>query len=253
MTPEARAVWASFEFRVPMLLRNVEPLTESQIRWRPGPGRNSIRWQLWHIAEVEDNWVRTCLLRDEPHYPFVTSLADADLEHDSPRKSDLLEYLQQVRTLTKKRLEALSAEDFEATLDLMREVRFDDAFTYKFSPREGTPATRMPDAWSVPDDEAQARLEQLIRVARGIQAEINEGEVGRVEEVLVEKEARDPGEVLGRTRRNKAVVFEGGADDIGRYRTVRLARTTGATFAGEVVSCAASQDRRRGPAAVASG
>jgi len=144
-------------------------------------------------------------------------------------------------------------EDFEATLDLMREVRFDDAFTYKFSPREGTPATRMPDAWSVPDDEAQARLEQLIRVARGIQAEINEGEVGRVEEVLVEKEARDPGEVLGRTRRNKAVVFEGGADDIGRYRTVRLARTTGATFAGEVVSCAASQDRRRGPAAVASG
>jgi len=115
MTPEARAVWASFEFRVPMLLRNVEPLTESQIRWRPGPGRNSIRWQLWHIAEVEDNWVRTCLLRDEPHYPFVTSLADADLEHDSPRKSDLLEYLQQVRTLTKKRLEALSAEDFEAT------------------------------------------------------------------------------------------------------------------------------------------
>ncbi len=127
-------------------------------------------------------------------------------------------------------------EAFEGTLELMRRVRFDDAFTYKYSPREGTPATRMPDDWFLPDDVAQQRLERLIAVARGIQAEINAGEVGRVEEVLIEKEARDPGHVLGRTRRNKVVAFPGDSRWIGEYRTVRLESTTGATFAGRLVS-----------------
>lgn len=126
-------------------------------------------------------------------------------------------------------------EDFQATLDLMRTVRFDDAFTYRWSPREGTPATRMPEAWFVPEEEGQTRLEELIRVARAIQAEINRGEVGRVEEVLVEKEARDPGQVLGRTRRNKVVAFDGDPSWVGTYRTVRLDETTGATFAGTAV------------------
>lgn len=133
-----------------------------------------------------------------------------------------------------------SDEAFQDTLDLMRRVRFDDAFTYRFSPREGTPATRMPDAWSVPDDVAQKRLEALIEVARGVQAEINRGEVGRVEEVLVEKAARDPGHVLGRTRRNKVVAFPGDTGWIGQYRPVALERTTGATFAGSLTDADAA-------------
>src|SRR5690606_8647282 len=49
-------------------------------------------------------------------------------------------------------------EEFEATLDLMREVRFDDAFLYKYSPRDGTPATRLPRDQFVDPAEAQARL-----------------------------------------------------------------------------------------------
>ncbi|WP_405285485.1 tRNA (N6-isopentenyl adenosine(37)-C2)-methylthiotransferase MiaB [Gaopeijia maritima] len=126
-------------------------------------------------------------------------------------------------------------EEFEDTLELMRTVRFDDAFTYKYSEREGTPATRLPRDQFVPDDVAQSRLERLIEVARGIQAEINAGEVGRVEEVLVEKEARDPGHLLGRTRRNKVVAFPGDLAHVGSYRTVALTSTTGATFAGEAV------------------
>ncbi len=126
-------------------------------------------------------------------------------------------------------------EDFEATLDLMRTVRFDDAFTYRYSPREGTPATRMPHAWRVPDDVGQARLERLIELTRGIQAERNAAEVGRVEEVLVEKEGREPGQVLGRTRRGKAVVFDGEPSWVGSYVGVALERTTGATFAGRMV------------------
>ena len=130
--------------------------------------------------------------------------------------------------------------DFQDTLELMRTVRFDDAFTYRFSPRDGTPATRMPPEWEVPATVGQDRLERLIDVARGIQSEINALEVGRVEEILVEKPGRDPGFMLGRTRRAKVVVVPGGPELIGRYRHALLERTTGATFAGRLVEAPVS-------------
>jgi tRNA-2-methylthio-N6-dimethylallyladenosine synthase len=125
--------------------------------------------------------------------------------------------------------------DFEATLDVIRTVRFDDAFTYRYSPREGTPAARMPAAWSLPDEVARARLDRLIKVARDVQGQVNGTELGRVEEVLVERKGRDPGQVLGRTRRNKVVTFDGEISWIGGYHRVVLERTTGVTFAGRVV------------------
>ncbi len=126
-----------------------------------------------------------------------------------------------------------SEEEFEDTLDLMREVRFDDAFTYKYSRREGTPATRLPADQCVPDPVAQARLERLIDVCRGIQAEINRAEVGRTEELLVERPGRDPGTWMGRTRRAKVAVFPDERGLEGRYVDVRLTGTTGATFVSE--------------------
>ncbi len=123
-------------------------------------------------------------------------------------------------------------EEFQATLELMRRVRFDDAFTYKYSSREGTPATRLPEEDFVPDDVAQERLERLIDLRLEIQREINRAEVGRVEEVLVEKEARGEGQMLGRTRRNKVVAFPGEPELVGQYTKVVLETTTGATFVG---------------------
>ena len=130
-----------------------------------------------------------------------------------------------------------SQDEFEETLEVLRTVRFDDAYTYRFSLREDTPATRFPPEDFVPDAEGQERLERLIEVHRGIQAEINESEVGRLETLLVEKEARDPGQILGRTRRNKVVAFLGSPELIGTYQEVRLTHTTGATFVGEREGC----------------
>ena len=127
-------------------------------------------------------------------------------------------------------------EEFRDTLELMRTVRFDEAFTYKYSPREGTPATRLPADEFVPMSEAQVRLEELIEVSRGIQAEINAGEIGRIDEVLIERVGRYPGQILGRTRRNKVVAFDGDSGRIGCYTHVGLERTTGATFAGKETS-----------------
>jgi len=133
--------------------------------------------------------------------------------------------------------------EFRETLAVLRDLRFDDAFTYLYSPREGTPATRLPAEDLIPAAEGKARLEELIQLTRGIQAEINEAEVGRIEEVLVEKEGKDAGFMLGRTRRNKVVVFPGEGGLFGSYQQVVLTRTTGATFSGALAAPVPTESR----------
>lgn len=129
-----------------------------------------------------------------------------------------------------------TAEEYEATLELMRTVRFDDAYMYKYSLREGTPATRLPAHEFVSDAEAQDRLERLIALHRSIQSEINHAELGRTVEVLIERPAKSSGDLLGRTESNKVVAFAGDAARIGQYTTVKLLGTSGATFSGEEVA-----------------
>jgi tRNA-2-methylthio-N6-dimethylallyladenosine synthase len=135
-------------------------------------------------------------------------------------------------------------EEFEETLSAVHEVGFDDAFTFKFSAREGTPATRLPAELTVPDDVAQARLDRLIEAVRGGARARNLTQLGRRCEVLVEKLSRR-GELLqARTRDFKTVLVPGGEEMIGRYYTVELTGTTGSTFTGALV-----QDRRSLPMA----
>ena len=127
-------------------------------------------------------------------------------------------------------------EEFEETLSLCREVRFDDAFTFKFSAREGTPATRMPVEWTIAPATVDARYEALMATVRGISREKNMGRLGERMEVLVEKEARK-GELLqARSRDFKTVLVPGTPELIGSYLTVELSGTTGATFTGTPVS-----------------
>lgn len=116
MTPQAQAIWSALEFRKPMLLRNVEPLGEAQVRWRPGPQRNSIAWQLWHIAEVEDNWVRSLVTGEPLRFPFGVDVRAAG-DDQYPAKARLLAYLDEVRQLTRRRLEAAAAADFEKEVE----------------------------------------------------------------------------------------------------------------------------------------
>ncbi|HET9440012.1 MAG TPA: tRNA (N6-isopentenyl adenosine(37)-C2)-methylthiotransferase MiaB, partial [Longimicrobiales bacterium] len=128
-----------------------------------------------------------------------------------------------------------TAEEYQATLDLMRAVRYDDAYLYKYSLRDGTPATRLPDEEFIAEDVAQQRLEQLIALHRSIQAEINRAEVGKTVEVLVERAARTAGDMLGRTAGNKVVAFAGDDSLAGTFIDVMLTATTGATFLGQAV------------------
>ncbi|HEX9690820.1 MAG TPA: tRNA (N6-isopentenyl adenosine(37)-C2)-methylthiotransferase MiaB [Gemmatimonadales bacterium] len=121
-------------------------------------------------------------------------------------------------------------QDFEDTIALVRAVAYDDAYTFRFSPREGTGALRLPDP--VPDDVAAERLDRLIEVVRDGARRRNVGLVGQQCEVLVEKVARRGGLLQTRTRTNKIVLVDGPRVWIGTYLTVRLTGTTGATFTG---------------------
>jgi tRNA-2-methylthio-N6-dimethylallyladenosine synthase len=126
-------------------------------------------------------------------------------------------------------------EDFEETLEVVREVGFADGFTFKFSPRDGTPATRMPAELTVPDDVASERLATLVATIRGISRAANLNQLGKRYEVLVEKEARRGGELLqARTRDFRTVLVPGDASMLGQYFTVELTGTTGSTFTGQI-------------------
>jgi tRNA-2-methylthio-N6-dimethylallyladenosine synthase len=121
--------------------------------------------------------------------------------------------------------------DFQATLELVERVRFAECFMYRYSPREGTPATKLPD--DLPDTEKARRLELLISTQRRIVREIQEEQVGREMEVLVEGPSkRDPRETFGRTRNRFMVVLPAGVARPGDLVRVRLAELSGSTYRG---------------------
>lgn len=126
-------------------------------------------------------------------------------------------------------------DEFADTLSLCREVRFDDAFTFKFSLREGTPAARMPTEWTLPEAVVDARYTELLATVRGISREKNLGRLGERMEVLVEKEARKGELFQARSRDFKTVLVPGTPELIGSYLNVELTGTTGATFTGTPV------------------
>jgi len=126
-------------------------------------------------------------------------------------------------------------EDFEETLSVVRAVGFDDAYTFKFSPRDGTPATRFPATETISDEIASERLAQLISTVRSGTRERNLKLLGERREVLVEKSARRGGLLQARTRDFKTVMIPGDQSSIGKYVMVELTGTTGSTFLGQVV------------------
>ncbi|MGH7582432.1 MAG: tRNA (N6-isopentenyl adenosine(37)-C2)-methylthiotransferase MiaB [Gemmatimonadales bacterium] len=125
---------------------------------------------------------------------------------------------------------------FGETLSLVADAAFDDAYTFKYSVRAGTPAERLRDR--IPDDVASARLAQLVDTVRAQTRRRNGVHVGRVVEVLVERPARRGNLMLARTRQNHIVLVDLPATAIGQYHRVRLTGTTGSTFTGAIESLA---------------
>jgi tRNA-2-methylthio-N6-dimethylallyladenosine synthase len=127
-----------------------------------------------------------------------------------------------------------SEAQFEETLSLVTAAQFDDAYTFKYSVREGTAAPRLKD--HVSDEVASARLARLIETVRCITRQKNMARLGEVHEVLVERPAKRGNLMLARTRANHLVLVELPPSSIGEYHSVRLTGTTGSTFTGSVVT-----------------
>jgi tRNA-2-methylthio-N6-dimethylallyladenosine synthase len=120
--------------------------------------------------------------------------------------------------------------DFEETIAVVEEVRYDGAFTFVFSPRRGTEAATMPD--QVSEEVKRERIERLIEVVQRVAAERNRERIGRVEEVLVEGPSRTDAALLrGRTRRNTTVNFAGTAMP-GEFVDVLVEDATSTTLRG---------------------
>jgi tRNA-2-methylthio-N6-dimethylallyladenosine synthase len=123
-----------------------------------------------------------------------------------------------------------SDADFQETLEVVEEVGFDGAFTFVFSPRQGTEAATMPE--QVPEPVKQERIEQLVEVVQRVAHGRNADRIGRVEEVLVEGPSRtEPALLRGRTRRNTTVNFRGTAAP-GELVQVRVEGATSTTLRG---------------------
>ena len=120
-------------------------------------------------------------------------------------------------------------EDFQETLSLVEEVRFDSAFTFIYSPREGTPAARFPD--QVPEEVKKERIYRLIDLQNRISGEKMQKLVGTKQELLVEGTSEQG--LVGRTRTNRQVFFAGPEELIGELVTVEITEASTWTLLGK--------------------
>ena len=122
-------------------------------------------------------------------------------------------------------------EDFEETMDVVRTVRYDSAFTFLYSPREGTPAAAMPD--QVPEAVAKPRFDRLLAAVQEIAFTRCARDLGKTKPVLVEEpDTHQEGWMTGRLSNNTVVHLPGGPELAGRIVPVRLTESKGFYYIG---------------------
>lgn len=198
------------------------------------PGIERLRYTTSHPADMSDDLIAAHgdipALMPYLHLPFQAGsdrvLAAMNRKH---RRADYLRLVDKIRCARPDI--ALSTdiiagfpgeteEDFGQTLDVVREVGFAQAYSFKYSSRPGTPAALRED--QVPEDVKSDRLRVLQELMRRQQAEFNASCVGRSLPVLFEKEGRKPGQLVGRSPYMQAVHVDGGAALTGEIREAQI-------------------------------
>jgi tRNA-2-methylthio-N6-dimethylallyladenosine synthase len=128
-----------------------------------------------------------------------------------------------------------SEEDFQLTLDLMREVGFDSSFMFKYSERPGTYASKhLPD--NVSEEVKIERLNRMIDLQNELSNQSNQNDIGKTFEVLIEGVSkRSKEDLFGRTSQNKVAVFKRGDHRPGEFVKVKINSASSATLLGEIV------------------
>lgn len=125
--------------------------------------------------------------------------------------------------------------DFEETLDLVKKVEYDSAFTFLYSKRKGTPAYDYDN--QVSDEEKHNRFNKLVETINSIIYKKNKTYEGKIVEILVEDISKnDPEKLMGRTRNGRLVNFTGNKNDIGKIVKVKITKAQPFSLLGEKVS-----------------
>ena len=123
-------------------------------------------------------------------------------------------------------------EDFAETLSLVNEAQFDNAYLFKYSPRRDTPAATMPE--QLPDEIKEQRHARVLEEVNAIGRRRYAEQVGRQAEILVEGPSRNnPARLMGRTRCNKIVLFDGSRRHLGQLMDVKITRAGSFTLYGD--------------------
>ncbi|OGI47256.1 MAG: tRNA (N6-isopentenyl adenosine(37)-C2)-methylthiotransferase MiaB [Candidatus Muproteobacteria bacterium RBG_16_65_34] len=213
-------------------------------------GIGRIRFMTSHPVEFGDSLIEA--FRDVPklanhlHLPVQSGsdrvLARMKRGHTVPEYRSTIRKLRAVRPdigLTTDFIVGFPGEteaDFEATLELIEEIRFDSSFSFLYSPRPGTPAAELAD--STPQELKLERLQRLQQLNNSHAAAIGRRMVGTVQCILVEGPARkNPEELCGRTENNRVVNFEcADRAPIGRFIEVEITATMSNSLRGRMIS-----------------
>ena len=226
------------EINFPKLLRRINEIE----------GLHRIRFTTSHPKDLSEELIQAFSklpkLCEHIHLPFQSG-SDKILKamHRGYTKDSYLEKIDRLKevcpfiAVTSDVIVGFSGEeekDFEETLDLIRKVRFDDLFSFKYSPRNGTRAAQFTD--KVEEKVKQERLSILQEMQKEITLRKNQELEGRVEEVLVEGQSKQSDQdVTGRTRSNKIVNFEGDLELVGKLVPVQITKAYPHSLRGEIV------------------
>jgi tRNA-2-methylthio-N6-dimethylallyladenosine synthase len=213
------------------------------------PGLARIRYTTSHPRDVDDELIDAhrdvAMLMPFLHLP-VQSGSDRILAAMN-RRHTAADYLATLARLRRARPEIAfssdfivgypgeSERDFEATLALVREAGFAQSFSFKYSPRPGTPAAAEPD--QVPDAVKSERLQRLQELLESQQGAFNRGQVGRELDVLLERPGRHPGQLVGRSPYLQPVHLLAPERLLGALVPVRIVGAEPNSLAGERLEC----------------
>jgi tRNA-2-methylthio-N6-dimethylallyladenosine synthase len=194
-----------------------------------------VRFTTSHPRDFDDHLIEVLAKRGNlvEHIHLPVQSGNSDILKKMSRKYSREHYLELARKIKEAIPDVMLSTDiivgfpgeteehFQDTLSLVREVGYDMAYTFIYSPRDGTPAASMED--NVPEEVKRERLKRLNDLLAVISREKNEALKDEVLEVLVEGESKNNPDVLsGRTRTNKLVHFTGSKDLIGTFVQVKI-------------------------------
>jgi tRNA-2-methylthio-N6-dimethylallyladenosine synthase len=226
-------------------------------------GIDRIRFTTSHPAEFSDRLIEAFAsipqLVNHLHLPVQSGsnriLALMRRRHTREEYTEKVERLREVRPELSLSSDFIvgfpgeTEEDFEATMDLIEQLGFDQSFSFLYSPRPGTPAAEMVD--DVPLEEKRARLARLQARIADQAAEISRRMVGTVQSILVEGTSRkDYRQLSGRTENNRVVNFEGHPRLVGRFVDVMVTEALPNSLRGRLFGFGDDWRENRGPEAV---